>query len=280
MFVEYAYGYFVLAMAMIFVAHRWSDHVAVHIIGLCAAIILIVLALLSVAAQKYATKPVTAIVDQLESTGMTYEIVVTPHIQTLIEILVRMEDQSFFARPKRQHTLSFRHLFVKGYERLRSGRLTDLVWTLRGLFSRGYGTIEMQLLRTIGIEYGYQYTVRRKLFELLYADIFFNGYFSYLVRERGDYSQYRNFIVLKYIENVDVSINGVKYRPRAGQSTLLQMFGVRSMQSITKEQFFVWCLGLPQRAYIHPGILAYYYDLMNHFGIDYNEVVRLLSLPR
>lgn len=280
MFAEYAYGYFILAMIATFTAHRWHDITLVHIIASLAALILVMLALLSVAAQKYATKPITKIVEQLEHSGLTYEMETTPHILVMLNILVRMEDQSYFARSNHQHTLSFLHLLTKGLERLRSGKFTQLIQALRDLFSRGYGTIEMQLLRSIGIDYGYQYTVRRKLFEILYANMLFNGYRAYLVRERGDYSQYRNFIILKYIENADVSINGNKYRPRNGVSSLLQMFHKTDIAHITKEEFFIWCLGLPQYPHIYPGVLHYYNQLMDSFGINRQEVEDYLGISR
>lgn len=277
MFVEYAYAYFCFAMAAIFIAHRWQHSTIVRGIALLVALVCLVLALVTLSAKRYATKSITDITWQLEGSMLTYQMTLTAQVQTLFEILAGMEDRTYFERAERQHTVPFMRFFAKGAAYLRAHKGGGVIRALRSLVSRGYGTIEMQLLRSIGIEFGYQYTIRRKLFELLYANLLFNGYRSYLVHGRGDYSHYRAFIIRKYIENVDVSVNGKKYRPHNGRSSLLRMFNKKHISNITKEEFFVWCLGLPQRAYIYPATLDYYSGLIYRFGIDRKVVERLLD---
>ncbi len=277
MFVEYSGGFFLLAMAAIFIAHNWHPHKLATILLYTLSVALMAVALFTLTAKKYATKSITAIVEQLERDMLTYQLSVTPHMQTLFNILVDMEDRAYFNRTDHQHVIPFVYFLKKCFSRLRYLKLTDIWPAFRSLFTRGYGTIEMQLLRNIGIEYGYQYTYRRKIFELVYANMFFNGYRAYLVRGRGDYSHYRAFIIRKYIENVDSSVNGHISRPYDGRSSLLRMFGRKNLARISKEEFFVWCLGLPQRKHIYDTTVDSYDEVMTKFGLDRQKIDRLLA---
>ncbi len=277
MFVEYSCGFFLLAMAAIFITHTWHPHELATIALYTMSIILMAAALFTLTAKKYATKSITNIVDQLEKDMLTYQLSVTPHMQTLFDILVDMEDRAYFNRTDHQHVIPFVYFLKKCFSYLRYRELTDIWPAFRGLFTRGYGTIEMQLLRNIGIEYGYQHTYRRKMFEFLYANMFFNGYRAYLVRGRGDYSHYRAFIIRKYIENVDSSVNGHIYRPYDGRSSLLRMFRKKNIARISKEEFFVWCLGLPQRKHIYDTTVDSYEELIAKFTLDRQKIDHLLT---
>jgi hypothetical protein len=148
-------------------------------------------------------------------------------------------------------------------------------------FKRGYGTIEMQLLRSIGIEFGYRSTIRRKLFELCYADMIINGYRNYLERGNGGYSreQYREFIIRQYIENVPVKINSTEYRP-GEYSTVLQLFRKKSLNAVSKEEFYVWCLGLPYYDAIGPIAVGTHRSVLQDCGIDEAKVLRIVAKLR
>lgn len=273
MFIEYAYAPFLGALLMIFIGQLPdADQFIAYSIG----VILLAVSLFILTAKKYATKSISDIVAQLEGDMLTYQLNVTPHMADLFLILTAMEDRAYFERTDTQHTIPFGYFIQKSLGYIR-GRTPYEIWrAIRGLFTRGYGTIEMQLLRSIGIEYGYQYTYQRKIFEVLYANMIFNGYRAYLVHGRGDYSQYRAFIIHKYIESVDVRINGRLYRPYDSRSSLLRMYDADSLDEISREQFFVWCLGLPQRDYIYDWVLDYYEDMMYVHDIDRQQVEVLL----
>jgi hypothetical protein len=91
-----------------------------------------------------------------------------------IKILSDIEDKSFFARENTYNILSLEFLKYKiqQKERVQDERgktnskimiILDYIKRTKNL--RGYSTIEMQLLRTIGLEQGYNCMFRRKIFE-------------------------------------------------------------------------------------------------------------------
>lgn len=277
MFVEYAYAPFLASLLMIVIGQLPQVAGTGQITAYSLGGILLVISLFILTAKKYATKSISDIIAQLEGDMLTYQLDVTPHMADLFLILTAMEDRAYFERSDTQHTIPFGYFIRKSIGYIQGRTPYEIWWAIRGLFTRGYGTIEMQLLRSIGIEYGYQYTYQRKIFEVLYANMIFNGYRGYLIHGRGDYSQYRAFIIHKYIESVDVRINGKLFRPYNGRSSLLWMYGADSLENISREQFFVWCLGLPQRDYIYDWVLDYYDDIMYIHDIDRRRVKVLLG---
>jgi len=95
------------------------------------------------------------------------------------------------------------------------------------------------------------------------------------MRAGHDCSQYRNFILRQYIENVPVKINTTTYQP-TGRSTLLQLFNRHTIDEISKEEFFVWCMGLTW-GYIGDYLVNVYADFLWQHGIDSTKVAALIS---
>ena len=72
---------------------------------------------------------------------------------------------------------------------------------------RGCSTLEMQLIRNIGIEKGYdKCIIRRKMFEFVYTYIFFNGLRDYY--ENTQNSKRREF---KNLFCTFITFNTIKY---------------------------------------------------------------------
>lgn len=67
--------------------------------------------------------------------------------------------------------------------------------------SRGYSTVPMQLVRSLGIKRGYNYKYRRKIFEILYSRMFFKGIERMLnedqVAQRQYFKKYLIYIFIK-----------------------------------------------------------------------------------
>lgn len=72
---------------------------------------------------------------------------------------------------------------------------------IRNIFneSRGYSTIPMQLVRSLGIKRGYNYKYRRKIFEILYSRIFFRGVERMLNEDKVAQREYFKNIFCIYI---------------------------------------------------------------------------------
>ena len=59
----------------------------------------------------------------------------------------------------------------------------------------------MQLLRTIGIKYGYDCIIRRKIFEILYARLFWKNLKKYYKRCECPVERYKDYILYLYLRS-------------------------------------------------------------------------------
>ena len=74
--------------------------------------------------------------------------------------------------------------------------------------SRGYSTIQMQLIRSIGIKRGYNYKYRRKIFEILYSRIFFKGIERMLKEDKVSKRQYfKKYLLYIYLIHCKMKLN-------------------------------------------------------------------------
>lgn len=109
-------------------------------------------------------------------------------------------------------------------------------------YFRGYSTIEMQLVRTIAVKSGYSNVIRRKVYELIYSQIYFdslNRNYKYYIY--SNIEDYRFYLIYLYIRVARVNINGIIY------DTILNMYNKEKINDIEIEEFYVWTLGLSHR---------------------------------
>ncbi len=268
---EYYYPLFVISVAVLAIRPRHP-----YLDGIYAvSVILVLIALALLMSQKYSTKSITGIVDRLESRLAYYQMPASPEMTNMFSILVDLEDREFFYRKEDQHSIPLHKFFTKGWSYLKKHKGVGVILAFKSLFRRGYGTIEMQLIRTIGVDGGYDSVYKRKVFEFLYANMLFNSYRIYLRRAGNNPVLYRDFLIRQYIENAPVKINAKTYYPN-GQSTLLQLFKKGSIEDISKEQFFVWCIGLTW-SYMGPYLVNAYSSFLDQHNIDSGTVKEILE---
>lgn len=122
--------------------------------------------------------------------------------------------------------------------------LKKLVYQIRDLkqnfkkFWRGYSTIEMQLFRTVAIKNGYKKVFRRKITELIYAQLFFKGLkdhykLNYQIVSSG---YYKKFIMANYLAVAPIMTGG--------KNKLIQDFWNKKPSELTDEEFFLTILCL------------------------------------
>ena len=115
-------------------------------------------------------------------------------------------------------------------------------------YIRGYSTIEMQLIRILAYQKGLKMgrprrwqdiylIVTRKIYEIIYAHIFFSGHKNYLnISTERDF--YRYYLVYIYLHTVQTNLNGRVYAP------LDKIFGDVDVIDWPKEALFIIVLGL------------------------------------
>lgn len=148
-------------------------------------------------------------------------------------------------------------------------------------YIRGYGTIEMQVIRNIGLDLGsYRLIIRRKLFELLFSQAVFNSYINQLSRNSPARNNIKNWILNCYLNLVSVKVDDIVCRPKKGKSTFQQLFG-KDFSKLTEEEFFIWCLGLPHYENgVGKRAVEIHMDTARHFGLDQESINGMIEKQR
>lgn len=125
---------------------------------------------------------------------------------------------------------------------------------------RGYSTIPMQLIRSLGIEKGYNYSYRRKIFEFVYSKIFFDGLKKlYKQNQVAKQSYIKEYLLYIYFHSVNTFLGDITF------SKFLNAFDLqknkrnqKDIYDCSNEGIFIACMGLSKRA-----------SLINKYNIDY-----------
>lgn len=135
---------------------------------------------------------------------------------------------------------------------------------------RGYSTPEMQLIRTIGIERGYdKYKISRKAFEVIYGKIFFASFKEYhRANTYLELDHYRHYLLYTYVQTVMTKIKGVRCSP------LSSAFINSDIRNWSMEGLFIACLGLSFRR-VNDKNLLLYGEIIARFGLDEARIKEL-----
>lgn len=136
---------------------------------------------------------------------------------------------------------------------------------------RGFSTLPMQLMRTLGIKSGYSCKIRRKIYELLYPKMFFGGiqrlFKEEYVAKRQNFKCYLLYIYFHIVNT---------YLGDAYFSKFLNAFDMKyhkrndiDVYDCSNEGIFIACMGLSKRA-----------DKINDSTIDYYLAPIGVSLDR
>lgn len=196
--------------------------------------------------------------------------------QEFFYILVSMEDKTYFSRKNGFNALAFDLILSKirnfwdtikesgfsvAFEKY--GNVPQII--------RGYSTIEMQLLRTVALESGYNKIFTRKIFELLYTNIIFKSMQNYY--DKNNYvnsEQFKTYLLSIYINNVRTKINGTIY------SNMIKYLGEET-ENWTKEKFYIACLGLPYQTFTEYYVLEVHQDIIANFSLNTDVIKREIT---
>ncbi len=167
------------------------------------------------------------------------------------KILVAIEDKDYFERSQYTNfTFSFFVRKLRNRGILKSISLgKDFVENIV-TGTRGYSTIPMQLIRSIGLEAGYTCTIRRKVFECIYSKMFFDGFKNYLdqmIVSKRDYL--KTYYLYIYFHTVETRLGNANF------TKFLNAFDMqykdknkKDIQECSNEGIFIACMGLSHRA--------------------------------
>lgn len=238
--------------------------------GVCAIAGLFVALLHLISSPKFLKKPYSEIIEKLAEFP-----VYTDYSKIDIEkfnMLVDMEDRAFLERNVDEHT-AFALTTVGG--RIKEEGFLGLfkgVWHYRKCILRGYGTIDMQLVRSVGIERGYNCAIRRKIFEVAYSHIIYNSYYR---KVSSTPRLFKCWMLRNYIKNVGIKINGKIYSPEGGD--VFRRAFKTPFYKLSKDKFFVWILGLRYFDRIGPNVLRANKEVMKKYNINKAKVETILK---
>lgn len=204
-------------------------------------------------------------------------------------ILVALEDRTYFQR--------------KGYTFLSMNYITNILReglnTRRGLAkikfifraghaftvntlneSRGYSTIPMQLMRSLGIKLGYNYKYRRKVFEILYSRMFFKGIERMLDEDLVENRKYvKKYYLYIYFHKVNTFLGDIRF------SKFLNAFDMKydkkndkDIYDCSNEGIFIACMGLCKRAlFINESSIDYYLNKINNAYLDKKIICEMVN---
>lgn len=170
-------------------------------------------------------------------------------------ILVAIEDRGYFERDA-YSILAPSYLLKIAKRKLHSHTIKEKLHHGRIFinnilkFKRGYSTIPMQLIRTLGIKFGYNCRIRRKIYEILYGKMFFDGIKRLLdedyVAKRENFKEYLLYIYFHVAKT---------YLGDATFSKFLNAFDMQyqgkniiDIYDCSNEGIFIACMGLNKRA--------------------------------
>lgn len=171
-----------------------------------------------------------------------------------------------------------------------------MVFIIKAIFSkkgfkkyinRGYSTIEMQLIRTYGIDSGYEYSYIRKIYELIYANIFFksykrkSNYYHWYMYGNSDYTKYK--IPYAYLKSVPTFINGKRYNSIVEyykfikeKSNVSDSDKDNVLYKLSSEEIFIFILGLSMK-WIDMSIMDKYNGFIEKYNLDKNKLSILID---
>ena len=195
-------------------------------------------------------------------------------------ILVSIEDKRYFER-EAYSFFSVKYIIslIKGkIASQRGGKKVIYVLVngnrfIKNIFdeSRGYSTIPMQLVRSLGIKRGYNYKYRRKIFEILYSRMFFKGIERMFNEDKVTQRQYfKEYLLYIYFHKVNTFLGDATF------SKFLNAFDMKynrknekDIYDCTNEGIFIACMGLSKRATnITPENIDYYLQSIENVQLD------------
>lgn len=204
-------------------------------------------------------------------------------------ILVSIEDREYFER-KAYSFFSLKYILkiLKNKISVRRGKEKIVcIFSagnsfIRNIFDedRGYSTIPMQLVRSLGIKRGYNCKYRRKIFEILYSRMFFKGIERMLNEDQVAQRQYfKQYLLYIYFHKVNTFLGDATF------SKFLNAFDMKynkqndkDIYDCTNEGIFIACMGLSKRAtHITKENIKYYLQSIDNVELNPDIICNMVD---
>lgn len=194
------------------------------------------------------------------------------------EMLISIEDHSYFQRGSKSYSLlSLGYIkYALDYIRAKYNSSVSAQVALeyakryirKNNFKRGYSTLEMQLIKQMGVLSGYEsHIIIRKIYELIYVKVILNSVKKFY--GFGKTERFKKYLLYMYFKNVSLSVNGHFY------SDFFEYLG-EDISKWNKEKFFVACCSVKQQKDTLVRVERFL-SLAEEYDLDIEEVYRVLG---
>lgn len=202
-----------------------------------------------------------------------------------LQILVDIEDATYWERKSTTYlsVAMLRYVIDRRIGRWSSGwdrkkEAFHIVGRyLRNTISRrrGYSTIQMQLVRSIGIEDGYEKVVCRKIFEIIYTPIFLRSILmKYKKNQVANQEEWKSYLLYIYMLSVNTFLGEIRFL-RFYKAFDFYGKNLKDISHWSAEGVFIACLGLSKRAiYLDEFSVDYYIDMVS-VGLDRDLILEM-----
>lgn len=252
------------------------------------SILILIYAITNITSQKFGTKSFTEIKNKMDKIALWNNIKRSSIDTVKLRMLTDIEDKSYFVRENTYSFFSFEFLKYKInrlFKKRDSIKNNLQLIEKKELFKlknikklkkhiRGYSTIEMQIIRTLGIEYGFEkHILCRKWYEIIYSKLFFTSLRKHMNKSYLDTINcctFKEYLLMIYIKIAPIKINNNRY------NNMLKVWEEKDIIHVSNEQFFISILGLSYR-YISMEILYNYSRIISKYSLNKNEIKRLIN---
>ncbi|HAQ4432123.1 TPA: hypothetical protein IXR69_001454 [Enterococcus faecium] len=279
----FQYGVIYVILSILLTSFKLSYYVSsisyypfenVKIFFQCISILLFITGIVKITSEKFKIKNINELISVfMPSINMvTFDKI----DHEIFNMLIDMEDKTFRIRA---NTYNFFSLEFLGYKLGQFKQIKTIaqkyqktiVYVKATRHIRGYSTIEMQLIRSIGIMYGYNITITRKIYEMIYTTIFLKSLRNYYVKNTyANHTRYKDFLIYTYLRNVNTKI-GNKYYPR-----IIDFIGDNE-ETWSKEKCYIAFSGLPHRAINSENILSIHPDIIEKYQLNKEKILKLMD---
>lgn len=205
-----------------------------------------------------------------------------------LNMLIDVEDKSYFARKDSYNFVSCEFLKYRLNKRKiktnkKHNNVKELMLkriyiqdTLKKIkrYIRGYSTIEMQIIRTLGVKSGYsEHIICRKIYEILYSKMFFKNlrkYMNKIYLNTDECCTYKEYLLIVYINIAKIKLNKKTY------NNMLIAWNKKDLLDLSKEEFFISIIGLSYRR-ISNDLINNYSNIIEKYRLNKDKLEELIK---
>lgn len=235
------------------------------------AILLFIYGIIQMMSEKFKIKSIDEIMKTFDfSINMVPFRKIDPAI---FNMLIDMEDKTYRIRTKTYNFFSLEFIRYKFNKKQHINYQKVKKYIVATKHIRGYSTIEMQLMRTIGIIYGYEMTYTRKIYEIIYSTIFLKSLKQYYNKNTyANTNRYKEYLLYIYLQNVNTQI-GDKFYPK------ITDFIGENIKDCSKEECYIAFSGLthPIPPLHSTNILYKHRSIINKYMLSETKILDIMK---